>query len=68
MDYDADKVTLSLGAAGTGKGEVKLAAVGDEASAQGNADLWVALTNGHGIYPEDPIEDIPDEGGLDIAA
>jgi hypothetical protein len=68
VDYDADTVTLSLGETGAGKGEVKVGIVGDESDAQNNAELWDALTNGHGTYPDDPPEDIPKEedAGVDI--
>jgi hypothetical protein len=68
VDYEADTVTLSLGAAGQGSGKITLGTAGNEADAQDNADLWAALTNGHGIYPDDPVEDIPDEddSGTDI--
>ena len=59
VDYEADTVTLSLGATGQGSGKVTLGTAGNEADAQDNADLWAALTNGHGIYPDDPPEDIP---------
>ena len=61
VDYEADTVTLSLGAAGQGSGRVTLGTAGDETDAQDNDDLWAALTNGHGIYPDDPLADIPEE-------
>jgi hypothetical protein len=63
IDYANDTVELSLGAAGQGKGNVSLYTVGDEADAKANAELWAALTNGHGIYPDDLPEDIPAEDG-----
>ncbi len=61
VDYEQDTVVLSLGAAGKGNGSISLDTAGNEADAQDNADLWAALTNGHGIYPEDRPEDIPEE-------
>jgi hypothetical protein len=56
IDYDADTVMLNITAAGSGSGQVNSSTVGDANNAQSNADLWDALTNGHGIYPEDTLD------------
>lgn len=61
IDYDNDTVTLNISAVGSGSGQSTISTVGNEASAQSNNDLWDALTNGHGIYPDDPAADIPEE-------
>ena len=65
IDYETDAVTLNLGTVGVGTGAVAIEVLGDEADAAGQPDLYAALTNGHGIYPDDPPEDIPDEADDD---
>ena len=64
INYDTDTVTLQLGQDGFGSGAVSLDAGGDEDSARSSAALWDALTNGHGIYDDDPVDDIPVEEDL----
>lgn len=68
VDYNADTVVLNLGVSGQGSGVRNLYTNGDAEDARDNADLWDALTNGHGIYPDDPPKDIPVEEapGVDI--
>ena len=44
IDYDTDKVTLLLGAVGTGSGLLTEQIIGDENSAQSDAGLFEALT------------------------
>ena len=44
IDYDTDKVTLLLGAVGTGSGVLTEQIIGDESSAQSDAGLFEALT------------------------
>lgn len=61
IDYEADTVTLNVTSAGSGSGQNTVLTTGDETDAQDNVDLWDALTNGHGIYPDDPAQDIPEE-------
>ena len=61
IDYENDTVTLNVTSAGGGSGQNSVRTAGDETDAQANDDLWAALTNGHGIYPDDPVEDIPEE-------
>ncbi len=62
IDYDDDTVVLEISEAGSGSGQINQVTTGDETNAQTeDPDLWAELTNGHGIYPEDPAEDIPVE-------
>lgn len=64
VNYDNDYVSLYLGEAGSGSGVISLETIGDETNAQDDAALWDALTNGHGLYSDDPVEDIPIEEDL----
>ncbi|MGZ2260316.1 right-handed parallel beta-helix repeat-containing protein [Roseobacter sp. A03A-229] len=68
IDYEADTIVLNLGVSGKGSGVRNIYTNGNEDDAKGNRDLWDALTNGHGIYPDDPPKDIPVEEapGVDI--
>jgi hypothetical protein len=59
IDYDNDSVLVTLGEAGLGTGATKLETLGDESSAMQDDALWAALTNGHGIYADDPASSIP---------
>jgi hypothetical protein len=68
VDYDNDRVSLVLGENGVGKGAVAIETLGSEESAQSDTALYDALTNGHGIYPEDRPEDIPAEEDDDAFA
>ena len=61
INYDTDVVTLTLGEVGNGTGAVDIEIEGEMDSAQDNADLYAALTNGHGIYDDDDPADIPPE-------
>lgn len=66
IDYEADRVLLSLSDSGGG---LQINTVGNADDAQANSDLWAALTNGHGIYAGDNPNDIPSEDDdLDEAA
>ena len=60
VNYDTDEVTVTIGVNGDGSGQITTRAVGEASNAQADADLWEALTNGHGVYPEDLPEDIPE--------
>ena len=66
VDYDTDRVQLALS---SGSGNVTVNTIGDASNAQANTDLWDALTNGHGIYPDDPPSTIVgEEDDIDEAA
>jgi hypothetical protein len=52
VDYDSDRVTVTLGAAGQGTGQINVATVGNELNAAENAEIWDALTEGQGTYEE----------------
>jgi len=52
VDYDSDKVTVALGAAGQGTGQINVATVGNMLNAAENAEIWDALTEGQGTYEE----------------
>ena len=66
VDYTADRVQLVLS---SGSGNVTVNTIGDQDDAQANADLWDALTNGHGIYSDDPSSSIVyEEDDVDEAA
>ena len=62
VDYDSDKVTVALGAAGQGTGQINVATVGNELNAAENAEIWDALTEGQGTYEEtDQTQAVDDE-------
>ena len=56
VNYDDDTVVLNISAAGSGSGQVNNATTGNADNAAANADLWAALTEGHGIYADDTAE------------
>ena len=61
-DLPPERLVVSARALDGRRGQAVVAiTAGDETDAQANDDLWAALTNGHGIYPDDPVEDIPEE-------
>ena len=68
IDYDTDTVTLNITAAGSGSGQINSTVVGNADNAQSNDDLWAALTNGHGIYPDDAFDVEEEEDFLAEAA
>jgi hypothetical protein len=58
IDYDADLVTLLVGASGKGSGKITTSYIGDEdgfVSASGGALLWQALHDTSGTAVADPI-------------
>lgn len=61
IDYDNDSVAIELGALGIGTGAVAMELLGDPDNAQADADLYAALTDGHGVYPDDKPDSIPAE-------
>jgi uncharacterized beta-barrel protein YwiB (DUF1934 family) len=52
VDYETDKVTVALGQAGQGSGNITVATIGDMLNAAEDAEIWDALTEGQGIYEE----------------
>ncbi|MBW4710771.1 right-handed parallel beta-helix repeat-containing protein [Roseobacter sp. YSTF-M11] len=66
VDYENDTVSLLLSAIGEGSGKQTIRTMGNENDAQSAPELWEALTNGHGIYPDDPVEGIPAEEDVGI--
>jgi hypothetical protein len=52
VDYETDKVTVTLGAAGQGTGKINVATVGNMLNAAEDAEIWDALTEGQGTYEE----------------
>ena len=61
VDYEQDVLELLLGPQGSGSGAIALETWGTETDARSDTGLWDALTNGHGIYPDDLPADIPEE-------
>jgi hypothetical protein len=56
VDYENDKVTVSLGTAKSGTGEVNIATVGSMMNNMDDAEIWNALTEGKDTYLEDAEE------------
>jgi hypothetical protein len=52
VDYDMDRVSVSLGNAGEGTGRMDVAPVGDMLKAADDAKIWAALTEGQSTYEE----------------
>jgi hypothetical protein len=52
VDYESDKVTVTLGATGQGSGQINVATVGNELDAAEDAEIWDALTESQGTYEE----------------
>jgi hypothetical protein len=52
VDYETDKITVSLGTAGQGTGKINVATVGNMLNAADDAEIWTALTEGQGTYEE----------------
>jgi hypothetical protein len=64
VDYESDKVTVTLGATGQGSGQINVATVGNELDAAEDAEIWDALTDGQGVYEE--IDHTPTVNGEDL--
>jgi hypothetical protein len=45
VDYETDKVTVSLGQNGQGSGKINVATVGNMLNAAEDAEIWDALTD-----------------------
>jgi hypothetical protein len=52
VDYETDKVTVSLGQNGQGSGTINVATIGNMLNAAEDAEIWDALTDGMGTYEE----------------
>jgi hypothetical protein len=52
VDYETDKLTVTLGAAGQGTGKINVATVGNMLNAADDVEIWDAPTEGQGTYEE----------------